>query len=262
MNLQPKKSLGQHFLHDPNMADKIVGALRAGPEDPVVEIGPGTGMLTKRLAARYDNFSALEVDERAVALLQEEHPGLDVRHADVLEANWTALAQEKGDPLHVIGNLPYNITSPILFSLLDARAHLREAVLMMQREVAERLTASHGNKQYGAPSVLVQLLAEPALLFRVSRHVFTPKPNVESAVVRLAFGEESDRTEGVDVAWLRTVVRAAFNQRRKMLRNSLSAWSKEQGIELPHDWGRRRAEALSPEQFVELARYLAAHAER
>lgn len=256
MKLQPKKSLGQHFLHDPNMIRKVAGTLCAEPRDPVVEIGPGTGALTGRLAARYDDFTAIEIDERAVAALREEHPNVDVRHTDILETDWSALAREKGRALHVIGNLPYNITSPILFSLLDARDALSEAVLMMQREVAERLTVPPGNKRYGAPSVQVQLLAEPELLFRVSRHVFEPKPNVESAVVRLSFGEDANRTEGVEVAWLRTLVRAAFGQRRKMLRNSLRKWTKDQGIAFPNGWDRKRAEALSPEQFVELARHL------
>lgn len=250
----PNKSLGQHFLHDPNIIRKIADALDAPEEASVVEIGPGTGALTEALLKQYPQLTAVEIDSRAVAHLQKEFPALDVRRRDVLDVDWAALAEEKGEPLYVIGNLPYQITSPLLFALLEARTYLREAVLMMQKEVAERLAATPHTKAYGIPSVLVQLYAAPEVLFDVSRHVFTPKPRVESAVVRLAFdGGPQYRGAFDDV---RRVVRAAFGQRRKMLRNSLSAWTKEQGMTLPHDWGRKRAEALTPAEFVELTRYL------
>ncbi len=256
MTFRPRKSLGQNFLTDPNVARKIVGALRAGPEASLVEIGPGQGALTGLLMERYPKLTALEVDARAVALLRERFPGLDVRHADVLTVDWAALAEEKGGPLHVIGNLPYNITSPILFGLLDAHTHVREAVLMMQLEVAQRLVAVPRTKAYGILSVAVQLYAKPELLFRVSKNVFFPKPDVTSAVVRLDFSQM--REPDVDPAFLRQVVRTAFNQRRKTLRNSLSRWTRGAGARLPHDWDRRRAEELPPEAFVELARYLQA----
>ena len=201
-------------------------------------------------------MTALEVDERLVEQLRAEHPDLDVRHQDVLEVDWAALAEEKGAPLYVIGNLPYYITTPIVFGLLEARQQVAEAVLMMQLEVAQRIVAEHGNKRYGIPSVMVQLQARPELLFRVSRNVFYPRPDVTSAVVRLTCDEASDRTHGVEVDWLREVVQTAFNQRRKMLRNSLSTYAKDRGVELPHDWGRRRPESLPPAAFVDLAEYL------
>ena len=254
--LDPKKSLGQNFLNDPNTARKIAGTLFAGAGASVVEIGPGTGALTEQLLDRCDDLTVIEVDERAVTLLREKYSGLDVRHADVLEVDWPALAREKGGALHVIGNLPYYITSPILFALLDAREHLAEAVLTMQLEVAERLTAEPHTKAYGIPSVLTQLYARPELLFEVSRHVFYPKPRVTSAVVRLTFGDGPGDRADVDPGWVRTIVRAAFNKRRKMLRNSLRTWTKDRGIPFPDDWGRLRAEALSPAMFLELARYL------
>lgn len=258
MSIRPKKSLGQNFLTDPNVARKIVGALRAGPEAPVVEIGPGQGALTGLLHARYPKLTAFEVDARAVALLRERFPGLDVRHADVLTVDWNAPAEEKGGPLHVIGNLPYHITSPILFGLLDAHPCVREAILMMQLEVAQRLVALPRTKAYGILSVAVQLYAKPELLFRVSKNVFFPKPDVTSAVVRLDFSQAREAAPDVDPAFLRQVVRTAFNQRRKTLRNSLSLWTRGAGATLPHDWDRRRAEELTPEAFVELARYLQA----
>ena len=258
--IQPKKHLGQNFLRDPNTARKIVAALQAPPDAPVVEIGPGTGALTELLRERYPRLTAIEVDARAVAHLRAAYPDLDVRQQDVLEVEWAALAAEQGAPLYVIGNLPYYLTSPILFSLLEARRHLREAVVMMQREVAERLVAVPRTKAYGILSVFTQLYARPDLLFNVSRNVFFPKPDVTSAVIRLGFEPDDARVAGVDPALLQQVVRAAFNQRRKTLHNSLSRWTREGGLDLPHDWARRRAEELTPEAFVELTQYLARQA--
>lgn len=250
----PRKRLGQNFLADPNTARKIVASLEAPPGSPVVEIGPGTGALTEALLDRFPDLVAIEVDERAVAHLRERFPALDVRHVDVLEVDWSRLAEEKGRPLHIVGNLPYYITSPILFALLDTRQYLREAVLMMQLEVAKRLVADPGTKAYGILSVATQLAAKPVLLFRVSPHVFQPKPSVTSAVIRLDFSGVP--VLPVDEAFLREVVRTAFNQRRKTLHNSLSRWTRDAGVDLPAPWRGARAEALSPEDFVALAQYL------
>ena len=257
---RPKQSLGQNFLHDPNMAEKIVGALRAPPGAHVVEIGAGTGVLTERLAERYDGLTALEIDERAVAVLRERLPDVDVREEDVRETHWAALADENGGPLFVLSNTPYYLTSPILFSLLEQREQVAEAVLTMQREVAERIVAEPRTKAYGILSVLLQLFATPEQLFSVPPQVFSPQPDVTSAVVRLRF-EAADEPDGLGFEAVRRYVRAAFNQRRKMLRNSLRAWTKDQGVDFPHDWGRKRPEALSPDAFATLARHLEAHAD-
>jgi 16S rRNA (adenine1518-N6/adenine1519-N6)-dimethyltransferase len=256
--ISPKKSLGQNFLKDPNTIRKIVSALQALPDDHVVEIGPGIGALTDVLVEQYATFTAIELDQRAVAFLLEKHPDLDVRREDVLDVDWAALVKGKGGPLHVIGNLPYYITSQILFTLLDARPHIREAVVMMQLEVAERLVAQPRTKEYGILSVAVQLHTRPELLFRVSPNVFYPKPDVTSAVIRLTFTKENG-DEVVDSAFLRLVVREAFSQRRKTLRNTLSRWTKDRGIDLPNGWDRSRAEELSPQDFVALAAYLGQH---
>jgi 16S rRNA (adenine1518-N6/adenine1519-N6)-dimethyltransferase len=254
---RPKQSLGQNFLHDPNMIDKIVRTLQAPPETHVVEVGAGTGALTEALAERYDSLTALEIDERAVAVLRDTLPEVDVRQEDVRETNWPALAS--GESIAVISNTPYYLTSEILFALLEHRQHLSEAVLTMQKEVAERIVAAPRTKAYGILSVLAQLFADPELAFTVSRHVFTPQPDVTSAVLHVRFGpaQEPDDLALDDV---RPYVRAAFNKRRKMLRNSLRRWSKDQGITLPNDWGRKRAEALTPEEFATLARFLRATA--
>jgi 16S rRNA (adenine1518-N6/adenine1519-N6)-dimethyltransferase len=183
-----------------------------------------------------------------------------VRKEDVRETDWAALAAETGGPLYVISNTPYYLTSPILFALLEQRAHIAEAVLTMQYEVAERLVAEPSTKAYGIPSVLLQLFAEPDLRFKVPPQVFSPQPDVTSAVVRLRF-EAAAEPDGLRFGDVRRYVRAAFNQRRKMLRNSLSAWTKEQEVGFPEDWGRKRAEALAPQEFATLARHLNAHAD-
>ncbi|HLA63249.1 MAG TPA: 16S rRNA (adenine(1518)-N(6)/adenine(1519)-N(6))-dimethyltransferase RsmA, partial [Rhodothermales bacterium] len=248
--VRPKKRLGQHFLADPNVIRKIANALEAPPGAPVVEIGPGEGALTGPLLAHYPGLTALEVDDEAIAHLHARFPALDVRRGDVLNADWPALATEKGGKLWVLGNLPYYITSPILFALRDARAHLARAVVMIQREVAERIVAPPGSKTYGILSVQLQLLARPKLLFHVSRHVFVPKPDVESAVLALDFGDAplDGMQEGgaVDSEALRRVVRAAFGQRRKALRNSLSAVAAEARRPVPERFSGLRPEQLAP----------------
>ena len=260
MSIRPKKRLGQHFLVDPNVIRKIVDAVEAPPESPVVEIGPGEGALTGYLLARYPELTAIEVDDEAVAHLRTAHPKLHLLHQDVLEVNWADLAQRlipytsSPQPLTVVGNLPYYITSPILFSLLDARAHLRRAVVMMQEEVAERIVAAPNSKAYGILSVQTQLFARPQLLFPVSRHVFRPKPAVESAVLAIDF--DAEPLLGVDSAPLRRVVRTAFGQRRKMLRNSLGALVAERDRALPEGFATRRPENLTPAEFVTLTQAL------
>lgn len=257
---RPKQSLGQNFLHDPNMAEKIVRTLEAPADAHVVEIGAGTGELTELLAQRYDKLTAIEIDERAVGVLRQNLPDVDVRQEDILETNWTALAGEADGPLYVISNTPYYLTSELLFAILEHRNHVAEAVLTMQKAVAERLVAEPRTKAYGILSVLLQLFGAPTLRFTVPPQVFIPQPDVSSAVVRCTFQSE-DAPDDLDLDDVRPYVRAAFNQRRKMLRNSLSAWGKDQDVALPEEWGRKRAEALTPETFAELARYLNAKAE-
>ena len=257
--LTPIKRLGQNFLQDPNTIRRIVDALDAGAEDAVVEIGPGAGALTGLLAERYSRFAAIEIDDRAADLLEEELPDVRVIRQDILKSDWSELAGEFGtDRLHIIGNLPYYITSQILFSLLDAAPLIEEAVIMMQYEVAERLVAVPRTKSYGILSVVVQLASEVEILFPVSRNVFFPKPDVRSAMVKLRFPEQIS-SASTDPAFLRTLVRTAFNQRRKTLRNSLSRILTDDMPLLPEELSGKRAEELSPSEFVELADYLLAH---
>lgn len=257
--LKPIKRLGQNFLQDPNTIRRIVDALDAGPDDSVIEIGPGAGALTGLLAQRFPRFAAIEIDDRAADLLESELSDVRIIRQDILETDWNALAVEMGaERLHVIGNLPYYITSQILFSVLDAAPLVTEAVIMMQYEVAERLVAQPRTKSYGILSVVVQLASEVEILFPVSRNVFFPKPDVRSAMVKLRFPEKPAMAP-TDPAFLRNLIRTAFNQRRKTLRNSLSRILTDDMQRLPDELSGKRAEELEPSEFVELADYLLAH---
>jgi len=267
VSVRPKKRLGQHFLTDPNTIRRIAAAIDAPPGAPVVEIGPGEGALTQVLLAHHPQLVALEVDPEAITHLHAQFSSLDVRAGDVLDMDWHALATELSDrqldpnpqsptpnSLYVIGNLPYYITSPILFALLAARQHIARAVVMIQREVADRIVAEPSTKAYGTLSVQLQLLARPRFLFPVSRHVFRPKPDVESAVIALDFADVPPL--GVDEDALRRVVRTSFGKRRKMMRNTLRELADEWGGTLPDELATRRPESLTPEMFVELTRAL------
>lgn len=248
--LEPRKRLGQNFLRDANIANKIVASLRAEEDEHVLEIGPGEGALTELLAPRFSQLSLVEPDKRAVEWLKSRFPDTVIHHADVLKMDPAELTG--GQPTSVVGNIPYYITSPILFMLLDNRSAFREAVLMLQREVAERLVASRGGKIYGILSVQAQLLSRPRMLFHVSRNVFYPRPRVDSAVVHLDLDVES---LPVEPQQLKRVVRMAFNQRRKKLRNTLKSLVADKSGEPPVDL-ELRAEQLNPEDFVSLVRWI------
>jgi len=242
-----KKSLGQHFLRDSHMISKIVNSVPAGADDRVVEIGPGDGALTKFLIQAYQNLTAIEIDPVMVSHLNENLPDLHIIKDDILKVNWDEIAAESDRPIHVIGNLPYFITSQILFSLLSYRTHLQTATLMMQKEVAERIVAEPRSKSYGILSVQCQLMCSPEILFDVPPEAFSPPPNVMSSVIQLTF-DNPDLACSDD--HLKTVVRMAFNQRRKKLSNAL----KRLDAELPEDEFdfTLRAEALEPAMYEKL----------
>lgn len=245
--IRPKKSLGQHFLTDQNIIEKIAASIMAGKGHRVIEIGPGTGALTEALVERFEDVQAVELDQRAVKVLKEKFPGLPVYHQDVLSIDWHELSIGK-EKTHVVGNLPYFITSQILFALLESREVLADALLMMQKEVAERLVSDIRSKDYGILSVQTQLMSSPEILFPVSRHCFSPPPNVESAVVRLVF--DKGKLACTD-AHLKTVVRTAFNQRRKKLSNALKPVVDKDNQ--PDDFNfDKRAEAWPPGVYEKL----------
>lgn len=257
--VSPKKHLGQHFLRDENIAKKIAEALKRKEDyEAVIEVGPGTGMLTKYLLEdkELETFT-VEVDRESIAFLKKSFPKLEgkIIEKDFLdfEPSWLpAPFSEK--PFAVIGNFPYNISSQILFKVLEYKNRVPEAVGMFQKEVAERIAAPPGNKTYGILSVLVQAFYRIEYLFTVHEHVFNPPPNVKSAVIRLSRNEVTKLD--CDEKLFAQVVKAGFNQRRKTLRNSIGARFSVQ--EIRSGLLSKRAEQLSVNDFVELTNALSA----
>jgi 16S rRNA (adenine1518-N6/adenine1519-N6)-dimethyltransferase len=254
--LPPKKSLGQNFLRDENVARNIIESLNLREEDVVVEIGPGQGALTKYLAAKCSKLVAIEVDERAVRLLRETFAdSIELVHADVLTVSLSTMFRKEKRRLRVVGNIPYNITSEILFWLFEHHDVVEDATMMIQLEVARRFVAQTETKDYGILSVLLKYYAEPEFLFKVSRNSFFPKPEVDSAIVRLRFREN---LRACDRELLTAVVRSTFGKRRKTLRNGL----RYMGFETSHLDAvafdlTRRPEELTLDEFLELTELLA-----
>lgn len=240
--VKPKKGLGQHFLTDQNIARKIVDSL--GSEVPdVLEIGPGMGVLTQYLLQRPElNVHVIEIDRESVEYLHQNFPVLhNIWSEDFLKANVATRFKGK---FNLIGNFPYNISSQIFFRVLALRNRIPETVGMVQKEVAERIAASNGSKVYGILSVLLQAFFDIEYLFTVSESVFNPPPKVKSAVIRLR--RNNVESLPCDEELFVKVVKAAFNQRRKMLRNSL----KELCDKLPEEYAEKRPEQLSVSDFV------------
>ena len=269
IHLEARKSLGQNFLIDPAVHARIVASLGLGPEDQVIEIGPGTGLLTKHLlAGALQQLTAFELDDRAVPLLREEFAGegdrFRVVEQDILTVDLAAMQQAAGRALRVIGNIPYYITSPILFRLIDERAALQDATLLVQWEVAERLTASPRTKAYGIPTVLANFFAETTFLFKVKAGAFRPVPRVDSAVVRLDFSRDHFHRTGTeppaayDASAFRTMVRGLFAMRRKTIRNNIKAlygpelYAQAESSPAIQPYLGRRAEELTVADFLEL----------
>lgn len=258
---RPKRSLGQNFLVDANLQRKIVAALGAGPDDEVLEIGPGRGALTRHLVGTVRRLVLVELDDDLAARLEEDLGDRDdvrVVHGDVLEI---PLEEHLSDPsaVRVIGNIPYNITTPIVFRLLE-RPRPRDIVVMVQEEVADRITAKVGTKAYGALSVGVRSVADAERLFRVGRGAFRPVPGVDSAILRIT-PHRPERFDADQEAASRRLVRAAFQWRRKQLRRILrdhadlgySDADIERGLAAVGAAPTDRPERLSPEGFVRLA---------
>lgn len=246
--VRPKKNLGQHFLTDQNIARKIVDSL--GTEIPdVLEIGPGTGVLTQYLLQRNEiNLHVIEIDRESVAYLKQHFPQLiNIYEEDFLKAGIENRFSEK---FNIIGNFPYNISSQIFFRILAVRNRVPEVVGMIQKEVAERIASKHGTKNYGILSVLLQAFYNIEYLFTVSEHVFLPPPKVKSAVIRL----KRNNVESLpcDEKLFTSVVKAAFNQRRKMLRNSLRNICEE----VPEKFAEKRPEQLSVSDFIEITQLI------
>jgi 16S rRNA (adenine1518-N6/adenine1519-N6)-dimethyltransferase len=249
--LKPVKALGQNFLRDENILHKIVESLDLRTGDTVVEIGPGQGALTKHLCEKPVKLIGIEIDDRAIQLLQERFgKQLELIHGDVLEFNLGELAKMHGGKVRVVGNIPYYLTSAILFWLFDARAFVADATLMVQLEVARRLVAPSKNKEYGILSIFTQFYTDCEMLFKVSRNCFYPRPDVDSAVVRMKF---KDQLPTCDEKLFRSIVRATFGKRRKTLRNGLKSLELDDAVldQISFDL-KKRPEELSVDEFLYL----------
>jgi 16S rRNA (adenine1518-N6/adenine1519-N6)-dimethyltransferase len=217
---RPLKRFGQNFLIQPTVADKIISVLNISAGDCVIEIGPGTGVLTEGIIHKSPaKYFAIEIDRNLAAFLREKFiDKVTIFEQDFLE--WDFSVVSTCDSVKVIGNIPYNITSPILFRLTDYHSKLDSAVIMMQKEVAKRVAAFPGNKDYGILSIMMQTYADITYLFEIAAANFKPMPQVDSAVVKFNFIRQPEGIDNPDL--FKRIVRSVFNNRRKMLRNTLS----------------------------------------
>lgn len=265
--VRPQHKLGQNFLIDARVLDQIVAACEMGPEDLVLEIGPGLGSLTERLAQSAGRVLAVELDRSLIQILQgtvaDVHPNVEIIHGDAARIDLHRLLEERlkpGQKAKVAANLPYYITTPLVLRLLEEPLPLERIVVMVQKEVAERMVAPPGSKEYGALSVAVQYYSEPQIITRVSRGAFLPPPEVDSAVVLMKLRTEPPVSADREVFF--AVVHAAFGQRRKTLLNALSTGlhlEKEMVSAVLEAVGvmpSRRGETLSLEEFAAIARKL------
>ncbi len=240
-----KKKLGQNFLTDRNITRKIVIASGAGPQENILEIGPGFGALTKEIMTCNPVFTVVEKDPKLAEFIRIEYPQLNLLEGDFLDTDLESLATEQ--PLRILGNIPYSITTPILFKLLEHRSSFLSATLMMQHEVAKRIVAKPSTKDYGILAVQMQAFCDVDYLFKVGRKVFRPQPGVDSAVIRMT-PKQNDPTS--DAEGFRRFVRTAFRQRRKTLLNNLK---ESYNLELVENHTLKlRAEALSIDDFFQL----------
>lgn len=260
-----QKKFGQNFLIDPRVLDKIIAAAEITKDDFVLEIGPGIGTMTQYLAEAAREVTAVEIDRNLIPILQEtlaEYDNVTVINEDVLKVDIAALAQEKngGRPIKVVANLPYYITTPIIMGIFESGVPLASVTVMVQKEVAMRMQAGPGTKDYGALSLAVQYYASPYLAANVPPNCFMPRPNVGSAVIRLTRYEKPP-VEVQDEKLMFRLIRASFNQRRKTLVNGLKnspelSYTKEEILETLGRAGLSenvRGEALTLEQFAALA---------
>ena len=254
---RPKKSLGQNFLQDANVSRKIVRQFGPQPDDIVVEIGPGKGALTALLLASLPHVTVVELDNHLAEELKTQFgDSITVLHDDILKVDFNTVTDRNGKRIRLIGNIPYNITTPILFHVIDQAAAVKDFVVMMQTEVAQRIAAKPRTKEYGILSVLLQYYCSPKILFSVSRKSFYPVPDVSSTVLHLDY-ETPYPEKAVDETLFRKIVRGTFGTRRKTLRNGLRnlGMSGTELEQLTIDLDRR-PEELSVGEFVSLSNTL------
>lgn len=248
MSVKPKKHLGQHFLWDKNIAQKIVEAFKTAPTQKVLEVGPGKGVLSQYLLPFFgSSFYAVEIDEESSRYLLQEYPELEnhLMEEDFIQMNFSSFSSQ---PFSIIGNFPYNISSQIFFKIFDNKDLIPFVVGMVQKEVAERISAKPGNKIYGILSVLLQAYYDVKLLFKVGPGSFQPPPKVNSAVIELK--RNNVKELGCDEKLFFRIVKQSFNQRRKIIRNSLKSFLLNLDVE--DERLQKRPEQLSVRDFVEL----------
>ncbi len=244
----PRKRFGQHFLADSAIIAQIIHCIDPRPEETLLEIGPGLGALTYPLLTHCQRLMVIEIDRDLAARLRNR-PELDVIESDVLAVNFSALAASRGHQLRLIGNLPYNISTPILFHLLPSADHVIDQHFMLQKEVVDRMVANPGHKDYSRLSVMLQWRYHMEKVLDVPPESFHPAPRVDSAVVRMV---PHQTPEAVNAEILREIITAAFSQRRKMLRHTLGAWLQSRGFNAAFDL-QRRAEEVPVHEYVQLA---------
>ena len=248
--VKPKKHLGQHFLKDESISKQIALSISYNADNfKIIEVGPGTGALTKFLLERKQPIIAYEVDKESVAYLALNYPDLEVRNEDFLKLDFTEFANQK---IVVVGNFPYNISSQILFKILEEKQVVQELVGMFQKEVATRVVQQPGTKSYGILSVLIQAYYYVEYLFTVDEHVFNPPPKVKSGVIRIK--RNALKQLPCNEELFKRVVKATFNQRRKMIRNTVRSFVGSKIAD--HHLFTKRPEQLSVNDFVELTNFL------
>ena len=267
-NFNFQKKFGQNFLIDTHVLDKIIASAEVGKDDCVLEIGPGIGTMTQYLAENAREVVAVEIDKALIPILEDtlsEYDNVTVINEDILKVNINKIVEEKnnGQPIKVVANLPYYITTPIIMGLFESHVPLKSITIMVQKEVADRMQVGPGTKDYGALSLAVQYYAKPEIVANVPPNCFMPRPNVGSAVIRLTRYEKPP-VEAEDEKYMFSIIRASFNQRRKTLINGLLnagnlGVTKEDILEVLEEMGLSatiRGEALTLEQFAEFSNKL------
>jgi 16S rRNA (adenine1518-N6/adenine1519-N6)-dimethyltransferase len=251
--VKPLKKFGQNYLTDKNTLRKIADEIAAKPGDNLIEVGPGTGSLTEFLYDETNNMTVIEIDTRVTEQLKTRFPGITVLREDILKTNLSTLFRNKEQKLRITGNIPYNITSPLIFKILRNSNIISDAVFLVQHEVALRMTAGRGTKDYGILAVILRYFSDVRYCFKVSPNVFYPKPKISSAVVHIYI--EKDYDPSTDDMFIK-IVKAAFGKRRKTLKNSLgSSIFKEFNFENSGVDLSKRAEQLELDDFIKLSGY-------
>ncbi len=255
----PKKSLGQNYLIDENIGKKIIDTFNIKEDDLIVEIGPGKGEITKHILSYTKNVTAIEIDKNNFSYLKENFPNLNVINQDFLKTDLKSLRDEFNssakEQIRIIGNIPYYISSEILFKLIDHNNIIQDVQIMMQDEVAQRIVAKPSTKAYGILSIILQVFSTPKLIFKVSKNCFYPKPKVDSRIVHFDFNENKlSKISNID--FFRKFIRTSFGTRRKTLRNTLLKMNiKSEDTSIDFDF-TRRAESLSVDELIDLSNKL------